>query len=65
MTYNREKITLVIICLIFSLFLYDGAEAITRTWSGGGSGNLASNSANWSGNTLPQYGDDVVRNSYH
>jgi beta propeller repeat protein len=61
MTYNREKITITY--LIFSLLLCSGAEAITRTWTGGGADNLASTSANWSGGVAPQNGDDVVFNS--
>ncbi|MBI5674213.1 MAG: PD40 domain-containing protein [Nitrospirae bacterium] len=47
-------------CLIFSLFLCNGAEAATVTWSGAGADNLASNLANWSGNTSPQYEDDAI-----
>ena len=39
------------------------ADAATITWSGGGADNLASNTANWSGNALPQDGDDVVFDS--
>lgn len=64
MTHSTGKITLAIIWLIFSLlFLCNGAEAVTRTWTGGGSDNLAENPVNWSGNILPQYGDDVVFSS--
>ncbi|MBI4839227.1 MAG: hypothetical protein HY806_08855 [Nitrospirae bacterium] len=36
---------------------------IIKTWSGGGSDNLASNPANWSDNTAPQNGDVIVFNS--
>ena len=39
------------------------AHAATVTWTGQGADNLASNSANWSGNILPQYGDDVIFDS--
>jgi len=63
MTHNREKVITTIMCLIFSLFLCNGAEAVTRTWSGGGTDSLASNQNNWADNTLPQYGDDVVFNT--
>lgn len=36
---------------------------VTKTWSGGGSDNLASNPANWSDSTPPQNGDVIVFNS--
>jgi hypothetical protein len=32
----------------------------SATWTGGGADNLASNPANWSGNVVPQSGDNVV-----
>ncbi|MBI4654909.1 MAG: fibronectin type III domain-containing protein, partial [Nitrospirae bacterium] len=35
-------------------------SAATVTWSGGGLDNLTSNPANWSGNIVPQYGDDAI-----
>jgi parallel beta-helix repeat protein len=58
-----EKIKLIILCLILSLFLCNDAKAATVSWTGAGTDNLASNKYNWSGNTLPQYGDDVVFNA--
>jgi beta propeller repeat protein len=49
---------------LIALIIITGFIAISHaaavTWLGAGSDNLASNSANWSGNTAPQYGDDVV-----
>ncbi len=50
------------LALIF-LFLFGSvvsANAATLTWDGGGTNNLASNSINWSGNIIPQYGDNVI-----
>lgn len=36
------------------------ASAGTRTWDGGGATNNWSEAANWSGDTVPDAGDDVV-----
>jgi hypothetical protein len=47
--------------LIFFLFTFAlSASAVTVAWTGGGSDNLASNPANWSGNTTLQNGDNVI-----
>ncbi|NLB55226.1 MAG: hypothetical protein GX811_05585, partial [Lentisphaerae bacterium] len=48
---------------LFLLFGSDYANAATRTWTGAGANELASNTANWSGNTVPVAGDDIVLNS--
>ena len=56
-----KKTTLPALIIFLSMFLLTlTADAATITWSGGGADNLASNTANWSGNALPQDGDDVV-----
>lgn len=57
-----------IVCAFFVFFLLLPAFALTSsaatiTWTGGGADNLASNSANWTGNVVPNYGDGVVFDS--
>jgi len=50
-------ITLIILFLsVFAL----SAHAATLTWTGGGADNLASNPSNWSGNAVPQNGDEII-----
>ncbi|MBI5665336.1 MAG: alkaline phosphatase, partial [Nitrospirae bacterium] len=39
-----------------------GSACVTRIWDGEGTDNLASNADNWSDNTAPQTGEDVVFN---
>jgi hypothetical protein len=49
--------------LVFALLaLSPIASAATKTWDGGGDGVSWTNAANWSGDTLPAAGDDVVIN---
>ncbi len=51
---------LVLSCMVF----HDNASAKTLTWTGGGTNDLASNHANWSGtNLFPEEGDNVIFNS--
>ena len=38
------------------------SSGTTRLWTGGGIDALASNAAHWSGNAVPQNGDDVIFN---
>ena len=40
-----------------------GANAVTRTWDGGGADDLWSTAANWSGDAAPAAADDVVFNA--
>jgi len=47
-------------CFVLLVFLSEKVIAANVTWTGSGTDNLASNPANWSGNTKPQYGDNVV-----
>ena len=48
--------------IVFFAFILLPAAAIaaTRTWDGGGDGNSWTNAANWSADTIPVAGDDVV-----
>ena len=62
----HKNIRTIFVSLIVVMLLagFSGSvSAATVTWTGGGSDTLASNSANWSGNTAPQYGDDVIFDS--
>ncbi len=59
---GRNPVFLTLIILFLFGFAVS-ANAATVTWTGGGSDNLASNPANWSGNIKPQNGDDVVFDS--
>ncbi len=60
----QKRFSLFLALIIFSLFaVVLSAHAATVTWTGGGADNLASNPANWSGNSVPQYGDDVLFDS--
>ena len=45
------------LCVLFGLV--SSASAATVTWTGAVD-DLASNSANWSGGLVPEWGDDVV-----
>ncbi len=58
-----NKQFILIACLISLIALCINANAATVTWTGSGADNLASNPANWSGNTAPQYGDNVIFDS--
>ncbi|NLB54583.1 MAG: hypothetical protein GX811_02240, partial [Lentisphaerae bacterium] len=52
--------------LFISFFLFVNfvnSEAAERTWTGGGANALASTAANWSDNTVPIEGDDIILNS--
>lgn len=60
MKCNIHKKYFVFAYLIFLFIFALSAEAVTVTWDGEGLDYLASNSYNWSNNTAPQYGDDVV-----
>ena len=60
---SNKKIVALGLIILFLLGFALSVNAATVTWTGGGSDNLASNSANWSGNTAPQYGDDVIFDS--
>ncbi|MEK7238573.1 MAG: fibronectin type III domain-containing protein, partial [Nitrospirota bacterium] len=58
------KASILGLIILFLLGFALSAHAATVTWTGGGgSDNLASNSANWSGGIIPQYGDDVIIDS--
>ncbi|HDH05385.1 MAG TPA: fibronectin type III domain-containing protein [Nitrospirae bacterium] len=62
--FPAKKTILPALIIFLSLFILTlTADAATITWSGGGADNLASNTANWSGNALPQDGDDLVFDS--
>jgi hypothetical protein len=37
--------------------------SFSATWDGGGSDNLASTPANWTGNVIPPYNDDIIFNN--
>ncbi len=58
-----NKQFILVACLISLVILSNNANAATVTWTGGGSDNLASNPANWLGNLIPQYGDNVIFDS--
>ncbi len=58
-----KKIFISLTCLVILAVFSENVTAITVTWTGNGSGFFASDPLNWSGNTKPQYGDDVVFNS--
>jgi len=47
---------------IYGITNFSGSGT-TRTWTGGGADTLASNTANWSDNSIPQNGDDVIFDS--
>ncbi|OGL47348.1 MAG: hypothetical protein A2W05_00950 [Candidatus Schekmanbacteria bacterium RBG_16_38_10] len=62
----HKNIRTIFVSLIVVMLLagFSGSvSASTITWTGGGSDNLASNPSNWSGNVVPQYGDDVIFDS--
>ncbi|OGL46733.1 MAG: hypothetical protein A2W05_02180 [Candidatus Schekmanbacteria bacterium RBG_16_38_10] len=61
--WNHNRIAILGLIIIFLFGFALSAHAANVTWTGGGSDNLASNPANWSGNILPQYGDDVIFDS--
>ncbi len=61
--WNHNRIAILGLIILFLLGFALSTNAATVTWTGGGTDNLASNSANWSGNSAPQYGDDVVFDS--
>ncbi len=58
------KLSVFFITVLISFFIFEwnssGAVLVTRTWDGGGATNNWSESANWSGDTVPGSGDDVV-----
>ncbi len=58
-----NKQFILIACLVSLIALCLNANAATVTWTGDGADNLASNPDNWSGNTKPQNGDDVIFDS--
>jgi parallel beta-helix repeat protein len=58
-----KKAIILALTVLFSLNFASSANAATLTWTGGGIDNLASNPDNWSGNVVPQNGDDVVFDS--
>jgi len=63
---ERRYIRGITTAFIFCIFVHTvvaAAGAATRTWSGGGADDLASNAANWTGSISPQTGDAVVFNS--
>jgi len=51
---------LTLLPLLVSILLPIAAVAATRVWDGGGDGNSWTNAANWSADTIPVAGDDVV-----
>ena len=61
--WNHNKTAILGLIIIFLFGFALSAHAANVTWSGGGTDNLASNPANWSGNVVPQYGDDVIFDS--
>ncbi len=63
MRYKMNKQFILIACLVSLIGLCINAGAATLTWDGGGTDNLASNPANWLGNVIPQYGDNVIFDS--
>jgi hypothetical protein len=60
MQYFFRKIIVFLVC---AMFLNGISFAATVTWTGGGADNLASTSENWSGNKMPENGDDVIYDS--
>ncbi|MCD9185934.1 MAG: hypothetical protein LUM44_05845 [Pyrinomonadaceae bacterium] len=54
-----HTIFLIAICCLFAFT----ANAVTRTWDGGGVTNNWSEAANWSGDSVPTSADDVIFNS--
>ncbi len=55
-----QKSFSLLLALITLFALALSANAATVTWTGGGADNFASNPANWSGNIIPLYGDNVI-----
>ena len=53
------KTSIQIFAFIFIVFI-SISPAFSATWNGGGSDNLASTPANWTGNVLPPYGDIIT-----
>lgn len=49
-----------VLLLVQAMVFSSGVLAVTRTWTGQGDGRRWADPANWSGNTLPQTGDDVL-----
>ena len=49
-----------ILTLVVLVTLVPGAHAATRTWTGNSDGTTWSNDTNWSGDTLPVDGDDII-----
>ncbi len=57
-SHKNAAISGLIILFLFGFAL--SVDAATLTWDGGGTNNLASNRVNWSGNVIPQNGDNVI-----
>lgn len=55
-----KKVLTFLLCLLFLVISSRNALTATITWTGGFTNSLASNSTNWAGNTVPQYGDNVI-----
>jgi hypothetical protein len=60
MLRKKERILVSFLCFMFLMVLCEGVNAADLTWTGGGSDNLASNPANWSGGAAPRDGDSVI-----
>lgn len=59
----KKKFLVILFNVLFLFSLNVLVHAATVTWTGGGSDNLASSSASWSGGVIPQNGDKVVFDS--
>jgi hypothetical protein len=57
--YSLKAVFITLTILLLCAFAIT-SQAATLTWTGGGADNLASNPSNWSGNAVPQNGDEII-----
>lgn len=63
MNYRQHRYVFFVLALFSCLFLPIAIEAATRTWDGGGVTNNWSEAANWSDDTAPVNGDEIIFNA--